>query len=76
MPNKLNQLVCATAVSNTGIGNCFLDMEQVIGAFIVPENFELTAAEILDLQASLVTASKSSHQTEQSFSSAQVCTNV
>lgn len=67
MANKLNQLVCANAVSNTGFGNCFLDMQQIIGAFIVPVGFELTASEIQTLQASLIAKTKVATKLNRAF---------
>lgn len=56
--SKLNQLICANQVANTGFGSCFLDMEQIIGAFIVPNGYSLTAAELLAIQASLTADKK------------------
>ncbi len=55
---NLNQLVCANNVANTGFGNCFLDMKQIIGAFIVPNGFSLTAADLADIQIALTTDTK------------------
>lgn len=56
--SKLNQLICASQVANTGFGSCFLDMEQIIGAFIVPNGYSLTAAELLAIEASLTADKK------------------
>lgn len=55
---ELNQIVCASRVSNTGFGSCFLDMEQIVGAFIVPNGYKLTAVELQTLQATLVADTK------------------
>lgn len=56
--SKLNQLVCANNVANVGFGSCFLDMEQIVGAFIVPNGFSLSAADLADLQTALIADTK------------------
>lgn len=55
---NLNQLVCANQVANTGFSSCFLDLSQIVGAFIVPNGYSLTAAKLLDIQASLALDAK------------------
>ena len=55
---NLNELVCASDVANTGFGNCYLDMQQIVGAFIVPNGYKLTAAELQTLQTTLTADSK------------------
>lgn len=56
--SKLNQLVCANNVANLGFGSCFLDLEQIIGAFIVPNGFSLDSADLADIQTALAAATK------------------
>lgn len=38
----LNQIQCASNAGNTGIGDCFLDIKNIVGGFLVPRNLELT----------------------------------
>lgn len=38
----LNQLQCASNAGNTGIGDCFLDIKNIVGGFLVPRSLELT----------------------------------
>jgi hypothetical protein len=57
MPN-LNELVCAADVANTGYGNCYLDMQQIIGAILVPNGYKLTAAELQTLSTTLAADAK------------------
>lgn len=54
----LNQLICANNVANTGFGSCYLDMDQIIGGFIVPNGYSLTAAELDDLITTLTADAK------------------
>ena len=55
---NLNQLNCASDVANTGFGSCFLDMKQIVGAFIVPNGYALSAADLADIQAALIADTK------------------
>lgn len=55
---NLNELVCAQDVANTGYGNCYLDMQQIVGAFIVPNGYKLTAAELAALTTTLTADAK------------------
>ena len=63
----LNRLICANNVANTGFGSCFLDMEHIIGAFIVPNGYSLTAAELADIQASLTADTKAAVKLNRAF---------
>ena len=47
----LNTLACANDVGNTGVGGCFYDPKNMIGAFLVPKGSEV---DIASLQASLI----------------------
>lgn len=40
----LNKLQCSTNFANTGVGNCYLVPEHIVGQIIVPESFELDAS--------------------------------
>lgn len=51
----LNQVSCASNVSNTGFGSCYLDMKNIIGAFIVPNGYTLSSVELNDLYNTLAT---------------------
>jgi len=42
----LNNIVCAEAGGNTGIADCSLTLKNVLGGFLVPNSFELTAAQL------------------------------
>lgn len=55
----LNRTTCAAGGGNTGIGDCPLIPKNIIGFFIVPNNFELTPAQLATLQTSLQTAANS-----------------
>lgn len=56
----INSFVCQPAGSNTGIGDCSLEISKIVGFFLVNKNFVLTAANLLAdsaLLAALQTAS-------------------
>jgi hypothetical protein len=42
----LNNIKCAGAGANTGISECFLDIKNIVGGAIVPNDFELSAAQL------------------------------
>ncbi len=45
----LNQLQCATALKNTGFGTCVLQPGMIVGAFIVPNGYTLSEANLADI---------------------------
>ncbi len=49
----LNTRVCAVAGGNTGYGDCFLTLQNIILNFLVPGNFELTAAQMASTATAL-----------------------
>lgn len=51
---NLNELNCLTDAGNTGIGSCPLDFKQIVGAILTPKGYQLSAAQLADLQASLI----------------------
>lgn len=51
MATILNTLNCAGGVGNTGIPKCALDPALIKGGFLVPPNFELTAANLATTDA-------------------------
>jgi hypothetical protein len=52
---KINKPLCATEYGNTGYGDCFLEPSKWVGAIQVPSNFEISEADLADLQAFLNT---------------------
>ncbi|RYZ28437.1 MAG: hypothetical protein EOP49_41460, partial [Sphingobacteriales bacterium] len=55
----INAFVCQPAGSNTGIGDCSLEISKIVGFFLVNKNFVLSAANLLTdaaLLAALQTA--------------------
>jgi len=64
----LNQLICANDVANTGFGSCYLDMKQIVGGFIVPNGYKLTAAELDDLIVTLTADAKVTPKLNRIFS--------
>jgi len=54
--SNLNRTICVAGGANTGLGECPLIPKNIIGMFIVPNNFELTPAQIATIQVSLQTA--------------------
>lgn len=49
----LNIANCAVNSGNTGIGDCAFDPKQLVGGFLVPKSFVLTAAQLLSKDLSL-----------------------
>lgn len=55
----INSFVCQEVGSNTGIGDCSLEISKIVGFFLVSKNFVLSAADLATdaaLQAALQTA--------------------
>lgn len=51
---ELNKVICAAdAGANVGFGDCVLNFGTVRGAFLVPPGLRLSAAQLVDLQATL-----------------------
>lgn len=50
---NINELQCLQDAGNTGVGTCFFDPKNIIGAFVSLNEFELDTT---DLQASLIAA--------------------
>lgn len=55
MANALNYFPCALLGANTGVGSCYLDIKNVIGAIVVPTGTQFTAANTLT-PAAFITA--------------------
>ena len=53
MANKLNQLNCLQTAGNTGVGSCFLDFKNIIGAILTPKGWEV---DVTALQTNLLAA--------------------
>lgn len=64
---NLNELNCLTDAGNTGIGSCPLDFKQITGAILTPKGYEISAAELADLQATLVAAATTDTKSERIF---------
>lgn len=50
---KLNELVCATNLKNTGFGSCVIDPGKIMGAIRVPKDKVFTQTELDALRATL-----------------------
>lgn len=55
----LDKIECTSLGENTGVGSCFLDPKNFIGAFISKKPFSFTATELLDLKTTLQTRAQS-----------------
>lgn len=55
MANALNYFPCALLGANTGVGSCYLDIKNVVGAIVVPSGTQFTAANTLT-PAAFITA--------------------
>lgn len=47
----LNKPLCATNYGNTGVGECFIDLDKLIGAIQVPPNFQIAQSDVPALLA-------------------------
>jgi hypothetical protein len=47
----LNKPLCATNYGNTGVGECFVDLDKIIGAIQVPPNFQIAQSDVAGLLA-------------------------
>jgi hypothetical protein len=47
----LNKPLCATNYGNTGVGECFIDLDKLIGAIQVPPNFQIAQSDVAGLLA-------------------------
>ena len=54
----LSTLNCVTGAKNTGIGSCYFDPKNIVGAFLCPPNFVIPAAQLATLQAYLLAQSE------------------
>lgn len=54
MANKRGQLNCAENTKNVGFGSCVLNIKQIMGALIYDGPRTFSAAEIADMQATLI----------------------
>ncbi len=54
--NKMKQLLCTKALSNTGLSSCYFDPNTIIGAVLVPKGKVFTQTEMLTFQATLEAA--------------------
>lgn len=54
---NLNELSCLTTAGNTGVGSCFLDFKNIVGAILAPKGYELDlSANSGDVQTTLAAA--------------------
>lgn len=51
----LNKPLCATNYGNTGVGDCFIELDKIIGAIQVPANFQIAQSDVAGLLAFLET---------------------
>lgn len=47
----LNKPLCATNYGNTGVGECFIDLDKIIGAIQVPPGFQIAQSDVAGLLA-------------------------
>jgi hypothetical protein len=47
----LNKPLCATNYGNTGVGECFIDLDKLIGAIQVPPSFQIAQSDVAGLLA-------------------------
>lgn len=47
----LNKPLCATNYGNTGVGECFIDLDKLIGAIQVPPTFQIAQSDVAGLLA-------------------------
>lgn len=47
----LNKPLCATEYGNTGLGDCYIELDKTIGAIQVPANFQIAQSDVADLLA-------------------------
>lgn len=45
----LNKPLCATEYGNTGVGDCFIELDKIIGAIQVPANFQIAQSDVAGL---------------------------
>ena len=51
----LNKHLCATNYGNTGVGDCFIELDKIIGAIQVPASFQIAQSDVAGLLAFLET---------------------
>lgn len=51
----LNKPLCATEYGNTGFGDCYIELDKIIGAIQVPSNFQIAQSDVAGLLAFLET---------------------
>lgn len=51
--NQINKPLCATQFGNVGFGDCFIDMDKMVGAIQVTSTFSITETQIATLQTFL-----------------------
>lgn len=67
MGNKMGQLNCLEDTKNTGFGSCFLDWEQIQGAFIFDRPRTFSKAEVDALLATLEAAATADSKSARMF---------
>lgn len=45
----LNKPICATEYGNTGLGDCYIELDKIIGAIQVPSNFQIAQSDVAGL---------------------------
>lgn len=50
---EVNKLDCLITAGNSGVGTCFFDLRNMVGAILAPKNYEI---DVVDLQANLIAA--------------------
>lgn len=45
----LNKPICATEYGNTGLGDCYIELDKIVGAIQVPSNFQISQSDVSGL---------------------------
>lgn len=45
----LNKPICATEYGNTGLGDCYIELDKIVGAIQVPSNFQIAQSDVAGL---------------------------
>lgn len=45
----LNKPICATEYGNTGLGDCYIELDKIVGSIQVPSNFQIAQSDVAGL---------------------------
>ncbi len=61
---EINEIDCLQDTGNTGVGPCFLDYTNIVGAFLVPKGDEV---DVTDLQTALIAKTHAANKADRWF---------